>query len=72
MAKIYIVLHCPLCDKEHNLEVDEDKYLQYQMLNRPCIQDIWPDESIPYREKIKSGYCDECQELMFARPDDED
>lgn len=70
MAKITIDLYCPLCEKVHSLEVDEDKYLQYQMLNRDCIQNIWPDASLIYREKIKSGYCDECQELLFSQPDE--
>lgn len=71
-AKEYINVEfeCPICGITHYLHhVEIDKYTRF--INRrdtgEYIQDIFPDMSNKDREKFLTGYCDDCQDLIFGR-----
>ena len=56
---------CPMCGGVHFMEVDEEKLYEYEF-TRALIQEVFPDLNPHEREFIKTGYCPECQELLFG------
>lgn len=65
---------CPMCKKEHYLyDLPESKV--ERVINRretgEYIQDIFPELSANNREKFITGYCDKCQEKIFAEPEED-
>ena len=56
---------CPMCGETHYIEVNEDKYYEYEF-SRALIQDVFPELNPHEREFIKTGYCPKCQELLFG------
>lgn len=56
---------CPMCGKTHILkDISLDKYMAY--INKEgLVQDIFPELKPVDREKLITGYCDECQSLLF-------
>lgn len=60
-----MIFQCPRCKKEYeDKEIDEDKVLIYK-LNRIRIQDLFPNLTVYQREYIITGYCKECQDIIF-------
>lgn len=60
---------CPMCRKTHFAKITEDEYDQYKRyVTRKClIQNIMPNTSPTVREFLKTGYCPDCQELLFGK-----
>lgn len=63
---------CPMCGNLTHLEVPDDIYQPYVTRYEAgfgYLQDI----PLPANERefIKTGYCMECQEMLFVEPDDE-
>ena len=56
---------CPICGKEHAIEVDTIS-LHLWMQKELLLQDAFPEFNPLEREFVKSGYCPECQALMFG------
>lgn len=58
---------CPMCGKTFYLCLTNneiDRYSRIQM--GTYIQDLFPDFTPMEREMIKTGYCQECQEMLFG------
>lgn len=70
----FFVLHfvCPMCGKEHTFPVDPCGFL--------FVQEYYGGEryaqDLPFapndREKLISGYCDDCQKVLFDFGNDEE
>ena len=60
-------LHCPMCEKKHALTItDEQASALFAYHQRAgLIQDLLPDLEPWKREALKSGYCKECQDMLF-------
>lgn len=59
-----IVLGCAFCGKEHSVEVDFDKFMQWKM--GALIQNAMPELNATQREQLISGICPDCQERIFG------
>ena len=57
---------CPMCKKEHFIEVDAFEYLEFEA--GKFVQDAFPELSAAERELIKGGVCGECWNKMFGSP----
>ena len=59
---------CPMCHKQHSIMLFEQDALDYhtKRANGYHIQDIFPDMSPRDREKFLTGYCDDCQKMIFG------
>lgn len=55
---------CPLCNKTHELEVNESDYLKWQ--KGAYVQDVFRDQSAEFRELLISGTCSECWDRLFG------
>jgi hypothetical protein len=64
---ITIYFTCPMCGKEHSLEISEELLdrVENRRENGEYIQDILVGYSRFDREKFITGYCDECQKEIF-------
>ena len=60
-----IVNACPMCGNVHWMRINGKKYETYT-LGGMLIQDAFPELDPFEREFLKSGYCPECQELLFG------
>ena len=58
---------CPMCGNEHSIEVDANALADYRAGGK-LIQDCFPDLTPLEREFIKTGYCPDCQDLLFTPP----
>ena len=57
---------CPMCGTINSKELDiTDKQLS-DWKNGGLIQNVFPNLSASEREFIITGYCDNCQELLFG------
>ena len=58
---------CPICHKWHMLELSNWQSRKLYEYNRGngLIQEIFPELSRVEREFIKSGFCPECQAVLF-------
>lgn len=56
---------CPMCGNTHYMEADDEKYFKYAY-GGALVQDAFPEMPPTEREFIISGYCPECQELLFG------
>lgn len=58
---------CPMCCKttERNLPISYQQLYRYDHTTTP-IQNVFPNLSASDREFIKTGYCDECQNILFG------
>jgi hypothetical protein len=65
MSKVSIVKICPVCEKVSQLSVDSDKYNQY-MQRKDLIQNVFPELNPAQREFIMTGYCSDCQHIIFG------
>ena len=61
---------CPMCGKVTKIAVDRVKYFRWQA--GELIQNVWPELPPEKRELIKTGYCMECQAVLFAVPEGEE
>lgn len=68
---IDVKFKCPMCGKEHYLrDISLEKFLKYQN-GEGLVQDIFPELSASNREKLITGYCEKCQGILFAGPEEE-
>lgn len=67
---VTIEFRCPVCGKIHYLEdVDYEALEAWQ--NGELIQNAFPDMSPADREKFLTGYCEDCQNRIFAEPEED-
>lgn len=61
-----VVRLCPMCGTIHEkkLDITEAQLFKYEN-SMALIQDVFPNLNPAEREFIKTGYCDECQNLLF-------
>ena len=67
MAKernLTVVLACPLCGADHEVEVNFEEYMAWQ--NGECIQYAMPNHSATEREQLITGMCPKCQVKIFG------
>ena len=59
---------CPMCGKTHFVKLTEVEYDQYKkyIAYGSLIQNALSNTSPTVREFLKTGYCPECQELLFG------
>lgn len=60
-----IVNTCPMCGSTHWMRINGEQYEKYKY-GGMLIQDAFPKLNPTEREFIKTGYCPECQELLFG------
>ena len=71
MEKITVKFVCPMCGKIHYLrDVDLEKFLKYQN-GEGLVQDLFPELNTTDREKLITGYCEECQDTIFAEVEED-
>lgn len=65
---INIEFECPICGIEHSVKLTKEDFNRYIELRNQgkLIQDIFPNMSKVDREKFLSGYCEDCQKLIFG------
>lgn len=58
---------CPMCGRviRKDLNITENQLLKYEN-SMDLIQNVFPNLNIKEREFIKTGYCYECQDVLFA------
>lgn len=59
---------CPLCGKTTTIEMTKEEYDEMSLprsVRRP-VQTIFPDMPKDLREVLISGYCPECQKMIFG------
>ena len=61
-----VVRNCPMCGTTKAMRIKYEVYEEIMERNRP-IQDIVPDFNPTEREFLISGYCPDCQELLFGQ-----
>ncbi len=63
-----VSMPCPICETIHTLSVTQEEQLVYALMNHSSesLQDLFPQLNAGEREFIRSGYCGECQKLMFG------
>ena len=64
---MYIVKQCPMCNSLSQVHLSDSECREYLKYNgKKLIQDILPDKHIAIRELLRSGYCIDCQNLLFG------
>ena len=63
MAKMTVSKICPVFGRNAELKADEEKL---NMIGLVLIQDLFPELNPVEREFLKTGYCPECQKLLFG------
>jgi hypothetical protein len=61
---------CPVCGDVTTVEAPIDEFLMYEHGAR--VQDAFKRLSPTMREVLITGYCPDCQALIFGAPEDED
>lgn len=61
--KIKAIRICPICRSQSYMSVDRDKA---DMIGLIPIQDLFPELNAVEREFLKTGYCTECQHMLFG------
>ena len=68
-----VSFHCPICKINHHLDnIPKEQIDLFYQPNRPHVQNIFIGMSAQDREKFISGLCDNCQNIMFRSPDDQE
>ena len=57
-------LTCPLCGKDHTVEVSLTGYIEWK--RGELIQNAMPDLTPTEREQLISGLCPKCQSEIFG------
>ena len=66
---IIVTIECPMCGKEHSVEVSEHAFNEWQ--SGALIQNVMPTLSATEREQLITRICPACQDLMYGS-DEED
>lgn len=69
MHFLEVPFHCPICGKDHSILMFETDYYDYLKKRKSgmLIQECLPkDMDKVNREKFITGYCDDCQKLIFG------
>lgn len=69
-AKILIMKECPRCGVIMGLNLSQEQFFCYQkqyLSGEKCIQDALPDMGCFQREFLMTGYCPECQSVIFGK-----
>lgn len=61
---INVANRCPMCGKTHSVEVNLTAYEKWQ--NGELIQNAMPKLSPTEREQLISGFCPDCQTVIFG------
>ena len=64
-----IINRCPFCGTEHEVLVDFDSYVNW--LGGELIQVAMPYLTPTEREQLISGFCIDCQDMIFGDEDEE-
>ena len=64
---VLISMTCPMCGKQHKVEVSESAYYQWE--DGALIQNVMPTLSSTEREQLMSHLCPECQIKLFGEHD---
>lgn len=67
---VMITIDCPICRKEHSVEVSERAFYEWQ--NGALIQNAMPTLSATEREQLISRICPACQASIFGEDSEED
>ena len=67
---VMVSIVCPICGKEHKVEVSE--YAFYQWQDGACIQNVMPTLSATEREQLISRICPTCQASIFGEDPEEE
>ena len=67
---VMISIVCPFCGKEHEVEVSEKAFYEWQ--NGALIQNAMPTLSATEREQLISHICPACQDSLFGEDPEED
>ena len=70
MANIQIRKNCPICNHEHSVTVDEEKWKKYQN-GEGNIQNIFSELSAAEREILITGICGKCWDNVVVPIKDE-
>lgn len=69
--EITVVTVCPFCCEEHEIEVNEDDYLNWRE-GTLLAQEAFPYLSADIREMLISGICSTCWDKMFGSDEELD
>lgn len=58
---------CPNCGKITTHMITEDEYTQLTSIDRPHIQDIFPNMKKEIREQFITGICPDCWDKIFKK-----
>ena len=63
---------CPMCGKVtvRTIDATDEQMLAYQF-GFDLVQNIFPDLSVEDREFLITGYCDDCQKVLFEYEEEE-
>lgn len=68
--EVTIVISCPLCGHEQEIEVNEMDYLEWR--DGALVQDAFPYLPADIREMLISGICGACWDKMLDGVEDEE
>ena len=68
---VIITIECPICKKQHEVEVNEMAFYNWQM-GVGTVQSLMPELSPTEREQLISHICPSCQKTIFGSDDDDD
>lgn len=60
-----VIRECPMCGATKGIRIKYETYEEISERRRP-IQEIVPDFNPTEREFLISGYCPDCQEMLFG------
>ncbi len=68
-----VARECPMCGSTWYMDLDDDEFrhLEEYYDGWGLIQELLPDLNRCEREFLKSGYCVECQKMLFGNGDTE-
>ena len=61
---------CPVCSKACETSVESKRYYQW-MHNGKYVQDVWPEQSPAWRERLISGTHEKCWAWMFPEEEED-
>ena len=62
---ISLIQECPMCGEQNKITMQKRQYEELHSRTKP-IQEIFQEWNPMEREFVKSGYCPDCQELLFG------
>ena len=70
MTTITIKTTCPVCDKDHDVQVEELGYHNY--IAGMHIQKALPNNTAEEREMLITGICGKCWDELFSEDEDDE